>query len=199
MPGPIYVVRHAETVLGERNIVNGDPRVENPLTERGRGQARAVGHELTDVEFAECVTTEFQRTQESADLILEGRSIPRLVVPELNDPRQGDYEGKAFELYAAWMDETGMEDPVPGGGESQLDCVTRYATGWRVVAHELRTPVLVVAHAFPISVALTLHEDDPPMLRRNYERDPAFAEVNVLDADRLSRGLDILDVELRNH
>ena len=56
--------------------------------------------------------------------------------------------------------------------------------------------MLVVAHAFPISVALTLHEDGPPMLRRNYERDPAFAELNVLEVERLLRGLDRLDEEL---
>lgn len=199
MPRAVYVARHAETVLGERNIVNGDPDVENPLTERGRAQARSLARDLAGIELAACITTEFQRTQETADLILEGRDVRRVVVPELNDPRQGAYEGKEFALYAAWMDGTGMDDPVPGGGESQLDCVRRYAAGWRIVADEQPTPLLVVAHAFPISVAVTLHEDRPPFLRRNYERDPAFAEVKVLDIDRLSRGLDILDDELRDY
>ena len=196
MSSSIYVVRHAETVLGARNIVNGDPSVHNPLTERGRAQAAELNRRLREVPFDLCITTEFERTRETADLILEGRMVPRSVVSDLNDPRQGDYEGKDFDGYAAWMDDSGMADPIPGGGESQLECVTRYATGWREVATSGEV-VLVVAHAFPISVALTLHEDEPPMLRRNYERDPAFAEVNRLEAERLLRGLDLLDEELR--
>ena len=196
MPSSIFVVRHAETILGERDIVNGDPTVENPLTERGRAQARELASRLQGEKFGLCVTTEFQRTHETADLVLHGRDVPRLVVAELNDPRQGDFEGKDFEGYARWMDESTIDEPIPGGGESQLECVKRYSRGWRTVATKSEIGVLVVAHAFPISVALTVHEEDPPLLRRNYERDPAFAELNVLDADRLSRGLDILDEEL---
>jgi probable phosphoglycerate mutase len=195
MPDPLCVVRHAESLLGARNVVNGDPAVYNPLTERGRGQAEEVGRKLADVPFEICFTTDFPRTKETAELIVAGRDVSTVIVPDLNDPRLGDYEGKAFQLYAKWMDDTGMDDPVPGGGESQRDCVTRYARGWRTVA-ETRGPVLVVAHAFPISVALTLHEDEPPMLRRNYERDPVFAEVNVLDPERLLKGLDVLEEEL---
>lgn len=197
MSGPLYVVRHAESVLGERDIVNGDPSVQNPLTERGRAQARAVGSRVADVDLRLCITTEFRRTQETAEVILEGRAVERRVVRDLNDPRQGDFEGKPFPLYAKWMDESDIADPIPGGGESQLECVTRYARGWRAVASLTEAPILVVAHAFPISVALTLHEDEPPMLRRNYDRDPEFAEVNVLDGDRLLRGLDVMEEELR--
>jgi broad specificity phosphatase PhoE len=196
MPGPLYVVRHAESVLGAKNIVNGDPSVENPLTERGRGQAAEIAATLAGVDLELCVTTGFRRTQETADLILEGRDVTRRVMAELNDPRQGDYEGKPFPLYAEWMDGSGLKDPIPGGGESQLDCVARYARGWRAAATAAEGPVLVVAHAFPISVALTLHEDGPPMLRHNYERDPAFAELSVLEPERLLRGLDRLDEEL---
>lgn len=196
MPAAIYVIRHAETVLGERNIVNGDPTVDNPLTERGRAQARALAQDLANAEFGLCITTEFDRTKETADLILDGRDVPRSVVADLNDPKQGDFEGKDFAGYAAWMDGSGLTDRIPGGGESQLECVTRYARGWRTVAEKASEGLLVVAHAFPISVALTLHEDDPPLLRRNYERDPDFAEINILDAERLAQALDRLDEEL---
>ena len=197
MSESIYVARHAETVLGERGIVNGDPTVDNPLTERGIRQAQELGARLSDVDLALCITTEFRRTKQTADVVLEGRDIPRIVVADLYDPRQGDFEGKEFELYARWMDATGIDDAIPGDGESQLDAVTRYARGWRTVVERASAAVLVVAHAFPISVALTLHEDDPPYLRRNYDRDPTFAELNVLDPQRLRQGLDALDEELR--
>ena len=197
MPGSLYVVRHAETVLGERGIVNGDPSVPNPLTVRGVEQARALSSELEPRDLTVAVTTEFLRTQQTADVILEGRDVPRLVEPDLNDPRQGKFEGQEFEIYVQWMDSTGMTDAIPGGGESQLDAVTRYARGWRRVAG-LDGDVLVVAHAFPISVALALEEGVPPLLRRNYERDPAFGELNVIDRERLLKGLDGLDGEIHD-
>ena len=196
MSGPIYVVRHAETVLGAKGVVNGNPSVDNPLTEHGIEQARDLARRLSDTELALVITTEFARTRQTADLIVDGRDLPRRVIADLNDPRQGEFEGKDFELYAQWMDRTGIADPIPGGGESQLDAVRRYVRGWREVVAFATTPVLVVAHAFPISVALTLHDDDPPFLRRNYERDPAFAELKVLDPSRLGAGLDVLEAEI---
>ena len=199
MPPPIYVARHAETVFGAQSLVNGDPSVDNPLTEAGIGQSEELARRLGDTDFGLCITTEFPRTKQTADLILAGRAVPREVVADLNDPKQGRFEGKDFESYAKWMDSTGIDDRIPGGGESQIDCMIRYSRGWRTVVEKAGSSLLVVAHAFPISVALTLHEDQPPMLRREYERDPGFAELNVLDAERLGRGLDALDEELRAH
>ena len=199
MPSPIYVVRHAETVFGAESRVNGDPSVDNPLTEAGIGQAAELAERLRDTDFGLCVTTEFPRTKQTAELILDGRDVPRVIVADLNDPKQGRFEGQDFADYARWMDETGIDDRIPGGGESQIDCLIRYARGWRNVVGRAGDSPLVVAHAFPISVALTLHEDPPPVLRREYERDPGFAELNVLDAERLARGLDALDEELRAH
>lgn len=196
MSGLIYVARHAETILGERGVVNGDPSVHNPLTERGIEQARALARRLAGVDLGLVITTEFLRTQQTAAIIMAGRSIPQEVLVDLNDPRQGDYEGKPFELYAQWMDRSTIDEPIPGGGESQLDAVRRYARGWRTVVERADRPLLVVAHAFPISVALTLHDEDPPLLRGNYERDPDFAELSILDPARLATGLDRLDEEL---
>ena len=196
MPEVIYLARHAETVMGEQGLVNGDPSIDNPLTERGIEQAQELSRRLAEEELLLAITTDFPRTKQTADVILAGRDVKREVIADLNDPPGGDFEGKDFESYASWMDRTGMTDRIPGGGESQLDALERYARGWRMVAERARGPILVVAHAFPISVALTLHYDDPPLLRREYERDPAFAELNVLEASRLKKGLDVLDEEL---
>ena len=196
MPGSLYLVRHAETVLGARGVVNGDPSVPNGLTEKGLEQARDVAERLAGENIDVAVTTAFVRTKETAAVILAGRDIETVAVTDLNDPRQGKFEGQPFAFYAQWMETTGMTDRIPGGGESQLDAVTRYAKGWRTVC-EIDGDILVVAHAFPISVALELHNGSPPLLKRNYERDPKFAELNVLDKDRLRQGLDVLDKELR--
>ena len=167
----IYVARHAETVFGAEGRVNGDPSVDNPLTEAGIRQSEELARRLLDTDFGLCITTEFPRTKQTAEVILGGRDVPREVVADLNDPKQGRFEGQDFEDYAKWMDETGIDDRIPGGGESQMDCLIRYARGWRTVVERADDSPLVVAHAFPISVALTLHEDDPPLPARQRSSD----------------------------
>ena len=84
-------VRHGESVFSARALVNGDPSVACGLTELGRQQARQLGERLSGEPVGLCIVTEFPRTHETADLILGDRDIPRLVVPELNDPFYGDF------------------------------------------------------------------------------------------------------------
>ncbi len=74
--------------------MNGDPRVACSLTELGRQQAEQLGERLVGEPLDLCVVTEFPRTLETADIVLEDRDVPRLVVPELNDPYYGAFEGR---------------------------------------------------------------------------------------------------------
>ena len=87
------LARHAESEFSVRGAMNGDPGLAGALTEEGVGQATLLGEALRDDPIDLCVTTEFERTKQTADLALEGRDVPRLVVPELNDIRVGDFEG----------------------------------------------------------------------------------------------------------
>ncbi len=56
------LARHAESVLNERRLVNGDPSIEVPLTEHGRDQARLLGLEVRELPLDLCVHTRFDRT-----------------------------------------------------------------------------------------------------------------------------------------
>ena len=85
----LLVARHGESEYSAKQLVNGDPGVSCPLTEAGRVQARALGEALAGESIDLCVVTEFQRVRETAELALDGREVPFLVVPELNDPRYG--------------------------------------------------------------------------------------------------------------
>src|SRR6059058_5192293 len=103
------LTRHAESQASVDGLTNGDPRRHVALTEAGRDQARALRERLAHEELDLCVVTEFRRTQETADLGLEGRDVPRLVLPALDDIRFGEYEGRLLADYRLWARAHGPE------------------------------------------------------------------------------------------
>src|SRR5258707_13615641 len=150
----VILARHGESTYSVDGLVNGDPAVHIPLTEQGRAEARALGEALRGRELDLCVTSDFERAEETADLALAGRDVPRLVVPELGDIRMGSYEGKTLEEYRAWAHHSPPGLEGPGGGESRVEALTRFLKGFALVAARLEQTVLVVSHGLPIRYVL---------------------------------------------
>ena len=140
-------VRHGESEFSAKALVNGDPSVACPLTELGRQQSRQLGERLAGEPIGLCVFTEFERTTETADLVLAGREVPRLVVPELNDPFYGAFEICPLATFRKWAATHGPEDEPPGGGDTRLAIALRYVRGFRIVLERPETTVLVVCHS----------------------------------------------------
>ena len=99
----LVVARHGESEHSLKQLVNGDPGVACPLTAAGREQARALGTMLAGEAIDLCAVTEFERVRETAEIALGGRDVPLLVVPELNDPRYGEFEGGSLDAYREWV------------------------------------------------------------------------------------------------
>ncbi len=150
----VVLARHGESELSLVGRTNGDPSLAVGLTEAGREQARQLGRDLAGEAIDLCVTSEFLRAQETADLALNGRQVPRLVLAELNDIRFGEFEGRLLTEYRAWAHAHGPEDVCPGGGESRAETVTRYVRGYRVVLAQPEENVLVVVHGLPVRYVL---------------------------------------------
>jgi broad specificity phosphatase PhoE len=148
------LARHAESEYSVRGLTNGDPEIDVALTELGREQARRLGEQLAEIEIDLCATSEFQRARETADLALAGRHLPRLVLPELNDIRFGEFEGRLLADYRAWARRHEPEDEVPGGGESRAESVRRYVSAFRTIAERPEPTILVVTHSLPIRYVL---------------------------------------------
>ena len=191
----LIVARHGESEYGRRGLANGDPTTSNPLTPEGIGQARFLGQQIREMEIETAVVTEFERTRNTAEIALEGRNVPFKVVAELNDPPQPGFDGRPLDDYFDWLNSSEWHETPPGGGESQLQSVARYLRGWRRVVEIATRPTLVVAHAFPISLALTIAARERPALKRNYEHPVDLAQVYPVDLEQLSRGLDALSAE----
>jgi broad specificity phosphatase PhoE len=173
------LVRHAESHLSAVGRTNGDPAVAIALTAAGREQARELGRELARERIDLCATSEFERARETADLALEGRAIPRLVLPELNDIRFGRFEGGALADYRAWARTHGPEEQVPCGGESRVETVGRYVRAFRTILARPEETVLVVAHSLPIRYVLNASAGSTPA--------PAIEQVPYAEPFPLTR------------
>ena len=155
-------VRHGESEYSARALVNGDPSVAVGLTEEGREQARQLSERLESEPIDLCVVTEFGRTRETADLALNGREVPRIVLRELNDPFYGEFEGKALADYRKWAGTHGPLDVPPGNGEARAAIAERYARGFRFLLDRPDGTMLVVCHSLPIAFALAAADGRRP-------------------------------------
>jgi broad specificity phosphatase PhoE len=188
-------VRHGESVFSAQALVNGDPSVACGLTELGRRQARQLGERLSGEPVGLCVVTEFPRTHETADLVLGDREVTRLVLPELNDPFYGEFEGGPLADYRVWAATHGPEDAPPGGGETRLAIASRYVRGFRILLARPESTILVVCHSLPIAFAVAAADGRGPRAKMPLI---TYAEPHVLYEGQLEQAVDRLDEWTRN-
>jgi broad specificity phosphatase PhoE len=186
----LIMARHGESEFSVVGRTNGDPTVACALTETGRQEAGRLGEMLAKGSIDLCVVSEFQRAQETADIALAGRDVPRLVCPDFNDIRFGDFEGHALTEYRAWAHAHGPELPAPGGGDSRAETVRRYIRGYRMILARPQRRILLVAHGLPVRYILDADNG----------RDPAaavaqvpYAEPFQLDEQELTAAVERLE------
>lgn len=120
------------------------------LTPEGVEQARLLARELAGEEIEVALTSRLARTQETLELALDGRDIPVVVAPELDEIHFGSFDGGLLETYRAWAASTPPDVSAPGGGESRAQAAARFARGLRLVLERTEQRVLVVGHALAI-------------------------------------------------
>ena len=200
MPKRLTFVRHAESKLGVLGLVNGDPSVDCPLTDKGRRQAEELRAALVGVPVDLCVTSEFPRTLETADIALARLGIPRRIDPGLNDPPLGVFESRPEGEYVAWLASHEWSVGPDGGGESQLGSVRRYLDAFDRLLTVPEASVLVIGHAFPTGVARTLAFEPGPAVRPHYDCDFDYVDPIDIDPAALGRGVrrarrELLEIE----
>jgi broad specificity phosphatase PhoE len=185
----LIVARHGESEYSSRQLVNGDQGVACPLTPAGREQARALGDLLRDERVDLVAVTEFARVRETAELALAGRSVPEVVVPELNDPRYGEFEGGALDAYREWVWGRGPLE-APAGGEHRGEIAKRYAGGFRILLERPEDTILLVAHSLPLRYVLDAAEGRNPAAKVALVE---YATAYRLDRAGLERAVAVLE------
>jgi probable phosphoglycerate mutase len=143
-------VRHGRTEYNAQLRLNGDPQVPVSLSAEGRAQIEALRPRIDALAVDLGVHTRFPRTRQTLDILLAGRDVPRAVCPDLDDVRLGRFEGAPVEEYRAFRRENGVAGRPPGGGESRLDVLARYARGFARLLEVRATAPLAVIHDIPI-------------------------------------------------
>jgi broad specificity phosphatase PhoE len=147
------LVRHGQSELNVTRHVNGDPSVPVALTAQGEAEAAALAVQLAGIELDLCVHTRFGRSRHTADIALDGRSVPREVEPLLDDIDLGELEGRTIDEYRAWKRDHVRRDPFPGG-ESLDDAALRYADAYERLLARPEQRILVVCHEIPVRYAV---------------------------------------------
>jgi len=191
----VILARHGESERSVEGLTNGDPAVPVGLTATGREEACRLGVELGDDSIDLCVTSEFERAQETADLALAGRDVPLLVLADFNDIRFGKFEGRPLTDYRAWAHAHGPEDICPGGGESRAQTVARYVHGYRTLLARPEETILLVAHGLPVRYVLDALERRNPAAR---VAQVPYAEPFRFSAEELTAAVDLLEAWVRS-
>ena len=145
----IFLARHALAASNDAGLASYAAPGEG-LTEKGVGQARALGDLLAGEDIALGVATELRRTQETLEIALEGRDIARIIVSELNEIHFGSFDGGLLAAYREWAGAETPALPAPGGGESRTQAAARYASGLRLVLARPEETALVIGHALAV-------------------------------------------------
>jgi broad specificity phosphatase PhoE len=187
----LILARHGESAYSVQGLVNGDPAAAVGLTPRGEDEARALGRALAGEPIDLCVVTPLPRTRATAELALGGREVPVEEMVDLADPLAGSFEGKHLDEYRAWAWSAGSREDAPGGGESRLAVVGRYAGAYRTLLGRPERTILAVVHALPIAYLLRALDGDEPAARMDFKIQ--HAHPYRLRADELRRALAVLD------
>jgi probable phosphoglycerate mutase len=153
----IWLARHGETAANAEGRVQG--RLDPPLNDRGREQARALAREAEGLGLKALYSSQLARSRETAEVVGERVGLEPIVDERLAESNRGDWEGRLLrdieredpDNWHAWQ-RAGSGFRFPGG-ESLDEHVARVEAALDdVEAGEL--PALVVCHGGTVRSAL---------------------------------------------
>jgi broad specificity phosphatase PhoE len=158
----LLLARHGQSVFNVAGVVNGDPALDQGLSDAGKAAAESLALELAGVPIELCVTSRFPRAQETARLALGSRAadIPHVVDADLDDIRIGELEGQTLADYRAWKHAHTRADRFPGG-ESLDEAAARYAGAFARLAERSEDTILCVCHEIPVRYAVNAAAGSP--------------------------------------
>jgi len=195
----LFLARHGEAVSNVRGTVSGIPPGEG-LTATGRDEARALAAALSGVSVDLGVATEFLRTQETLALALDGRDVPRIVFPLLNEIRFGAFDGGPLPDYRRWAWSEEPDVLPPGDGESRAGVAARVADGLDALVGREEESIFVVSHALPVRYVLDAADGRFPAARIEHVEHCTVHRLTSAGASRAAETLRVWaeDAEFRD-
>ncbi len=100
-------MRHGECIHNVRNILSCDPDAPHHLTDKGREEARITGEKLKGRRIDLIISSPFQRTRETAQIVADSIGYPKekiAIDPRIQEINAGVFDGKSIEEYHAYFD-----------------------------------------------------------------------------------------------
>ena len=186
----LLLVRHAHAHSNVAESVSSTPPGMG-LSALGVEEARALGRALAAEPIDLGVATRLARTQETLELALEGRNVPQIVLPGLDEIGFGSFDGGPLADYRAWAWTTEPDAVCPGGGESRVHAAERFASALDELLARPEEVILAVSHALPVRYVIDASDGSFPAARLAHV---SQATPFRLDAEQVERAAETLRV-----
>ena len=92
----LYIIRHGETDLNAKGILQG--WIDPPINRSGRELAALTGQAMRDIRFDRCISSPLSRARETAEIVLResGNEIPITTDDRIREMSCGDIEEKSI-------------------------------------------------------------------------------------------------------
>lgn len=142
----IYFLRHGETEWNQLEKIQG--RIDNPLNERGRQQAKKAAAIFSDYQFTHAYASTLSRAIETTRIILGERAMSISEDARLIERDFGTLEGEKHHKYYEYEAANRMPDSV----ETKDAIFTRVDAFFHEITqkHAPNDILLIVAHAHAI-------------------------------------------------
>lgn len=143
----VYLVRHGQTDWNVEEKLQGKSDV--PLNNEGRSQAMELARILRSIDFSACYSSDLQRTKETAEILLNGRTISIETDFRWRERDCGAWEGKPRREYVLASPEEKLDV------ESTDSLLSRTLEAlYEIKDRHLDDTVMVVTHGGVISALL---------------------------------------------
>lgn len=169
----IYIIRHGQTDLNLKGIVQGSG-VDSSLNDTGRAQAAAFYDKYKNIPFEVLITSGLKRTHETAKLFIDtGLSWEQTI--DINEICWGDQEGKKAtpeshaeykQLMIDWKN--GDFDGRMPNGESAAEMAERMQRFKQHLLEREEEYILVVSHGRAMRCMMTVLLNKPLSNMDNY-------------------------------
>ena len=163
----LYIVRHGQTDLNKRGIVQGRGR-DTDLNDEGRHQAHQFFEAYKDVPFDKIYISELKRTQQSIQQFID-LGLPYEKLSGLDELAWGIHEGQSatpetkaafLDLMRNWLD--GNLDMKFEGGESPNEVKVRQLEALdTIMSHPEEKTVLICMHGRAMRLLLCILTEKP--------------------------------------
>ena len=163
----LYIVRHGQTDLNKRGIIQGRG-MDTDLNDEGRRQAALFFDAYKTVPFDKIYISALRRTQQSVQGFID-LGIPYEKLPGLDELGWGIHEGKTatpenkaefLQIMRDWME--GKLDEKFEGGESPNEVKARQLEALKIImSHPEEKTVLICMHGRALRLLLCLLTNKP--------------------------------------